>query len=153
MCIIVCLCVTVCLCSFPRARFVYLCISVCVAVYNFGSLCLYVLLSSVTVCNCDSTCAPFSDQDVCKLYCFAEGYDFFFALSSKVRDGTLCTQDSSNVCIDGMCEVTLSSFYTAWEIIRIIFLPNTVYAFETIWEIKRFEKNNSWRVMQNTFHW
>ncbi|XP_056618367.1 A disintegrin and metalloproteinase with thrombospondin motifs 16 [Triplophysa dalaica] len=44
------------------------------------------------------------DQDVCKLYCFAEGYDFFFALSSKVRDGTLCTQDSSNVCIDGNCE-------------------------------------------------
>ncbi|XP_017565799.2 A disintegrin and metalloproteinase with thrombospondin motifs 16 isoform X1 [Pygocentrus nattereri] len=44
------------------------------------------------------------DQDVCKLYCFAEGYDFFFALSSKVQDGTLCTQDSSNVCIDGMCE-------------------------------------------------
>uniref|UniRef100_A0A8C6UWE2 ADAM metallopeptidase with thrombospondin type 1 motif, 16 n=1 Tax=Neogobius melanostomus TaxID=47308 RepID=A0A8C6UWE2_9GOBI len=38
------------------------------------------------------------DQDVCKLYCFAEGYDFFFALASKVKDGTLCSQDSSNVC-------------------------------------------------------
>ncbi|KAI4889348.1 hypothetical protein NFI96_011542, partial [Prochilodus magdalenae] len=47
------------------------------------------------------------DQDVCKLYCFAEGYDFFFALSSKVRDGTLCTRDSSNVCIDGMCELNV----------------------------------------------
>ncbi|XP_039974144.1 A disintegrin and metalloproteinase with thrombospondin motifs 16 [Xiphias gladius] len=44
------------------------------------------------------------DQDVCKLYCFAEGYDFFFALASKVTDGTLCSQDSSNVCIDGLCE-------------------------------------------------
>ncbi|XP_061531476.1 A disintegrin and metalloproteinase with thrombospondin motifs 16 [Phycodurus eques] len=44
------------------------------------------------------------DQDVCKLYCFAEGYDFFFALASKVKDGTLCSQDSSNVCIDGLCE-------------------------------------------------
>lgn len=44
------------------------------------------------------------DQDVCKLYCYAEGYDFFFALSSKVRDGTLCTQDRSDVCIDGICE-------------------------------------------------
>lgn len=47
------------------------------------------------------------DQDVCKLYCFAEGYDFFFALASKVKDGTLCSQDSSNVCIDGLCEVML----------------------------------------------
>ncbi|XP_033957655.1 A disintegrin and metalloproteinase with thrombospondin motifs 16 [Pseudochaenichthys georgianus] len=44
------------------------------------------------------------DQDVCKLYCFAEGYDFFFALASKVKDGTLCSQDRSNVCIDGLCE-------------------------------------------------
>ncbi|XP_072250752.1 A disintegrin and metalloproteinase with thrombospondin motifs 16 [Leuresthes tenuis] len=44
------------------------------------------------------------DQDVCKLYCLAEGYDFFFALASKVKDGTLCSKDSSNVCIDGLCE-------------------------------------------------
>ncbi|CAL8337596.1 unnamed protein product, partial [Gadus morhua 'NCC'] len=44
------------------------------------------------------------DQDLCKLYCFAEGYDFFFALASKVKDGTLCSQDASNVCIDGLCE-------------------------------------------------
>nr|XP_023669699.1 A disintegrin and metalloproteinase with thrombospondin motifs 16-like isoform X1 [Paramormyrops kingsleyae] len=44
------------------------------------------------------------DQEVCKLYCYAEGFDFFFALSSKVKDGTLCSQDSSNVCIDGLCE-------------------------------------------------
>ncbi|XP_006804459.1 A disintegrin and metalloproteinase with thrombospondin motifs 16 [Neolamprologus brichardi] len=44
------------------------------------------------------------DQDLCKLYCFAEGYDFFFALASKVKDGTLCSPDSSNVCIDGLCE-------------------------------------------------
>ncbi|MBN3299948.1 ATS16 metalloproteinase, partial [Amia calva] len=44
------------------------------------------------------------EQDMCKLYCYAEGFDFFFALSSKVKDGTLCSQDSSNVCIDGLCE-------------------------------------------------
>lgn len=53
----------------------------------------------------------FPDQDVCKLYCFAEGYDFFFALASKVKDGTLCSQDSSNVCIDGLCEVILLRQY------------------------------------------
>lgn len=53
------------------------------------------------------SCCSHSDQDVCKLYCFAEGYDFFFALASKVKDGTLCYQDSSNVCIDGLCEVML----------------------------------------------
>ena len=45
------------------------------------------------------------DQDACKLYCLAEGYDFFFALSSKVKDGTPCAPGSPNVCIDGVCEV------------------------------------------------
>ncbi|KAJ3597712.1 hypothetical protein NHX12_001229 [Muraenolepis orangiensis] len=49
-------------------------------------------------------CAEHNDQDLCKLYCFAEGYDFFFALASKVKDGTICSQDTSNVCIDGVCE-------------------------------------------------
>ncbi|KAL2084878.1 hypothetical protein ACEWY4_020396 [Coilia grayii] len=44
------------------------------------------------------------DRDACKLYCLAEGYDFFFALSSKVRDGTPCAPGSPNVCIDGVCE-------------------------------------------------
>ncbi|KAK1173419.1 A disintegrin and metalloproteinase with thrombospondin motifs 16-like [Acipenser oxyrinchus oxyrinchus] len=45
------------------------------------------------------------EQDLCKLYCYAEGFDFFFALSSKVRDGTSCSEGSSNVCIDGVCEL------------------------------------------------
>ncbi|XP_020651241.3 A disintegrin and metalloproteinase with thrombospondin motifs 16 isoform X1 [Pogona vitticeps] len=45
------------------------------------------------------------DQDMCKLYCIAEGFDFFFSLSNKVKDGTPCSEDSPNVCIDGICEM------------------------------------------------
>ncbi|XP_036871418.2 A disintegrin and metalloproteinase with thrombospondin motifs 16 [Manis javanica] len=45
-----------------------------------------------------------ADQDLCKLYCIAEGFDFFFSLSNKVKDGTPCSEDSRNVCIDGICE-------------------------------------------------
>ncbi|KAG8512356.1 A disintegrin and metalloproteinase with thrombospondin motifs 16, partial [Galemys pyrenaicus] len=44
------------------------------------------------------------DQDLCKLYCIAEGFDFFFSLSNKVKDGTPCSEDSRNVCVDGICE-------------------------------------------------
>lgn len=62
----------------------------------------YVNLYEPRVC----VCSLFSGHEVCKLYCFAEGYDFFFALSNKVRDGTRCTLDSNSVCIDGVCEVT-----------------------------------------------
>ncbi|KAM4689252.1 A disintegrin and metalloproteinase with thrombospondin motifs 16 [Discoglossus pictus] len=44
------------------------------------------------------------EQDFCKLYCIAEGFDFFFSLSNKVKDGTPCSEHSNNVCIDGACE-------------------------------------------------
>ncbi|XP_004698457.2 A disintegrin and metalloproteinase with thrombospondin motifs 16 [Echinops telfairi] len=44
------------------------------------------------------------DQNLCKLYCIAEGFDFFFSLSNKVKDGTPCSEDSRNVCVDGICE-------------------------------------------------
>ncbi|RLV87350.1 hypothetical protein DV515_00015790, partial [Chloebia gouldiae] len=44
------------------------------------------------------------EQDRCKLYCTAEDFDFFFAMSSKVKDGTLCSPNNYDVCIDGICE-------------------------------------------------
>ncbi|XP_061621300.1 A disintegrin and metalloproteinase with thrombospondin motifs 18 isoform X2 [Phyllopteryx taeniolatus] len=44
------------------------------------------------------------DEDVCKLYCTAEDFDFFFAMSSKVKDGTYCSDRKGDVCIDGVCE-------------------------------------------------
>nr|XP_006811817.1 PREDICTED: A disintegrin and metalloproteinase with thrombospondin motifs 18-like [Saccoglossus kowalevskii] len=43
-------------------------------------------------------------KESCKLYCIAEDYDFFFALSSKVMDGTPCREDSLDVCVNGKCE-------------------------------------------------
>lgn len=46
-----------------------------------------------------------TDEDVCKLYCIAEDYDFFFAMSSKVKDGTPCYDHKGDVCVDGVCEV------------------------------------------------
>lgn len=45
------------------------------------------------------------EEDICKLYCIAEDFDFFFAMSSKVKDGTSCSDNKGGVCIDGICEV------------------------------------------------
>ncbi|XP_034041311.1 A disintegrin and metalloproteinase with thrombospondin motifs 18 [Thalassophryne amazonica] len=44
------------------------------------------------------------DEDICKLYCIAEDFDFFFAMSSKVKDGTSCSDHNGGICIDGVCE-------------------------------------------------
>uniref|UniRef100_A0A665W306 ADAM metallopeptidase with thrombospondin type 1 motif, 18 n=1 Tax=Echeneis naucrates TaxID=173247 RepID=A0A665W306_ECHNA len=44
------------------------------------------------------------DEDICKLYCIAEDFDFFFAMSNKVKDGTSCSDHKGDVCIDGVCE-------------------------------------------------
>ncbi|XP_051573018.1 A disintegrin and metalloproteinase with thrombospondin motifs 18-like [Myxocyprinus asiaticus] len=45
------------------------------------------------------------EEDICKLYCIAEDFDFFFALSSKVKDGTSCSDFQGGVCIDGICKL------------------------------------------------
>uniref|UniRef100_F6XPL8 A disintegrin and metalloproteinase with thrombospondin motifs 18 n=1 Tax=Ornithorhynchus anatinus TaxID=9258 RepID=F6XPL8_ORNAN len=44
------------------------------------------------------------EADRCKLYCKAEDFEFFFAMSGKVKDGTPCTPNKYDVCIDGICE-------------------------------------------------
>ncbi|KAJ8417741.1 hypothetical protein AAFF_G00225840 [Aldrovandia affinis] len=44
------------------------------------------------------------DEDICKLYCIAEDFDFFFAMASKVKDGTSCSDARADVCVDGTCE-------------------------------------------------
>ncbi|XP_064193284.1 A disintegrin and metalloproteinase with thrombospondin motifs 18-like [Anguilla rostrata] len=43
-------------------------------------------------------------EDICKLYCIAEDFDFFFAMASRVKDGTSCSDVRGDVCIDGHCE-------------------------------------------------
>ncbi|GAB5582502.1 A disintegrin and metalloproteinase with thrombospondin motifs 18 [Prionailurus iriomotensis] len=44
------------------------------------------------------------EADRCKLYCKAENFEFFFAMSGKVKDGTPCSPNKHDVCIDGICE-------------------------------------------------
>ncbi|KAF7242787.1 A disintegrin and metalloproteinase with thrombospondin motifs 18 [Varanus komodoensis] len=44
------------------------------------------------------------EEDRCKLYCTAEDFDFFFAMSNRVKDGTPCSPYTDDVCIDGICE-------------------------------------------------
>ncbi|XP_060041118.1 A disintegrin and metalloproteinase with thrombospondin motifs 18 isoform X4 [Erinaceus europaeus] len=44
------------------------------------------------------------EEDQCKLYCKAENFDFFFAMSGKVKDGTPCSPNKHDVCIDGICK-------------------------------------------------
>ncbi|XP_041417069.1 A disintegrin and metalloproteinase with thrombospondin motifs 18 [Xenopus laevis] len=45
------------------------------------------------------------EENICKLYCTAEDFDFFFAMSNKVKDGTPCSTTGYDVCIDGSCEL------------------------------------------------
>ncbi|XP_024413270.2 A disintegrin and metalloproteinase with thrombospondin motifs 15 [Desmodus rotundus] len=44
-----------------------------------------------------------SPQDKCKLICRANGTGYFYVLAPKVVDGTLCTPDSTSVCVQGKC--------------------------------------------------
>lgn len=44
-----------------------------------------------------------SPRDKCKLICRANGTGYFYVLAPKVVDGTLCSPDSTSVCVQGKC--------------------------------------------------
>uniref|UniRef100_G3N428 Peptidase M12B domain-containing protein n=1 Tax=Gasterosteus aculeatus aculeatus TaxID=481459 RepID=G3N428_GASAC len=44
-----------------------------------------------------------SPKDKCKLICRANGTGYFYVLAPKVVDGTLCSPDTSAVCVQGKC--------------------------------------------------
>ncbi|XP_036415809.1 A disintegrin and metalloproteinase with thrombospondin motifs 15 [Colossoma macropomum] len=44
-----------------------------------------------------------SPKDRCKLICRANGTGYFYVLAPKVVDGTLCSPDTSAVCVQGKC--------------------------------------------------
>ncbi|XP_015273541.1 PREDICTED: A disintegrin and metalloproteinase with thrombospondin motifs 1 [Gekko japonicus] len=47
--------------------------------------------------------AGVSPKDRCKLVCLAKGTGYFFVLQPKVIDGTLCSPDTTSVCVQGQC--------------------------------------------------
>ncbi|XP_048253836.1 A disintegrin and metalloproteinase with thrombospondin motifs 16-like [Haliotis rufescens] len=51
---------------------------------------------------------PYKDvkniDDQCKLYCQAKDYNFFFAMSDEVKDGTPCSDDTDDICVKGSCQ-------------------------------------------------
>uniref|UniRef100_A0A8B9HBF8 ADAM metallopeptidase with thrombospondin type 1 motif, 15b n=1 Tax=Astyanax mexicanus TaxID=7994 RepID=A0A8B9HBF8_ASTMX len=44
-----------------------------------------------------------SPKDRCKLICRANGTGYFYVLAPKVVDGTLCSPDTSALCVQGKC--------------------------------------------------
>lgn len=79
-----------------------------------------------------------TDEDICKLYCIAEDYDFFFAMSSKVKDGTPCYDHKGDVCVDGVCEVRWLNGLVFGRIqiaslpLQLLLIAPTVGAFDAV---------------------
>lgn len=53
------------------------------------------------VCVCVGGVKP------CSLNCLAEGYNFYTERAPAVVDGTLCRDDSVDVCVNGECKVSV----------------------------------------------
>ncbi|KAH3784823.1 hypothetical protein DPMN_162894 [Dreissena polymorpha] len=43
-------------------------------------------------------------EDECKLYCKADGYNFYYTMPREVTDGTRCNDYSTDVCVQGKCQ-------------------------------------------------
>jgi len=60
-----------------------------------------VLYSSSCIC-----CFVVGQRRPCALNCMAVGYNFYTERAAKVIDGTPCYPDSSDICINGECQVS-----------------------------------------------
>ena len=49
-------------------------------------------------------------KKVCQLYCHVYGTSAYYKLSSKVEDGTPCSEETSNICVDGQCLVSIKLY-------------------------------------------
>ncbi|XP_053402734.1 A disintegrin and metalloproteinase with thrombospondin motifs 18-like [Mercenaria mercenaria] len=43
-------------------------------------------------------------EDQCKLYCKADGYNFYYAMPREVTDGTRCNEYTTDICVQGKCQ-------------------------------------------------
>lgn len=50
--------------------------------------------------------SPVLLKDRCKLYCRVVGSTVYYQLRDRVVDGTPCGQDTSDVCVQGVCRVS-----------------------------------------------
>ena len=46
-------------------------------------------------------------ENQCKLYCRMAGTAIYFKLKDKVIDGTPCNQETTDICVDGKCLVSV----------------------------------------------
>lgn len=46
------------------------------------------------------------DSTQCQLFCMADSEKFYHKLADKVIDGTPCSPDTKDVCVDGGCRVS-----------------------------------------------
>jgi len=51
-------------------------------------------------------CSVAGQSRPCALNCMAVGYNFYTERAAKVIDGTPCYRDSSDICINGECQVS-----------------------------------------------
>lgn len=46
-------------------------------------------------------------KDRCKLFCRVAGTTAYYQLKDRVIDGTPCGTDTYDICVQGLCRVTL----------------------------------------------
>ncbi|XP_052815823.1 A disintegrin and metalloproteinase with thrombospondin motifs 16-like [Mya arenaria] len=46
----------------------------------------------------------YETEDECKLYCKADGYNFYYTMPREVTDGTRCNDYTTDVCVQGKCQ-------------------------------------------------
>lgn len=64
------------------------------------------LVDTIDCCLFDSLSFISIATNICALYCQAKGQSFYYRHADRVIDGTPCEVQSSNMCVNGVCEVS-----------------------------------------------
>jgi len=76
-------------------------------------------------------------SDRCRLYCQAANHSFYFALANKVEDGTPCDNQSREVCIEGICYVSINV---------LLINDTTIYVADTVFPRPRWHLLNDFTI-------
>lgn len=55
--------------------------------------------------------SPVLMKDRCKLFCRVAGNTAYYQLRDRVIDGTPCGPDTNDICVQGLCRVSIFSFF------------------------------------------
>lgn len=88
------------------------------------------LFSCASMNSSSSSASPLLSvlmKDRCKLFCRVAGSTAYYQLRDRVIDGTPCGPDTNDICVQGLCRVSLEAWSWLWSEGLLLLRPLSRY--------------------------